>query len=132
MSRDPILGKLDRDLACAVALSIVEAPHIVVNLESVTLHDERMRPLGTERDWLRGNDPLDAVTRDYLTARRAVNQAGVRRPGQTGWAAASSIRAREEAIRKAQEMRDLGFTLLCERGLIAWARRTGLKLLVEV
>jgi hypothetical protein len=127
--RSPILGQFDRDLACAVALSLVEYPHIIANLNALTLLDAGMRPVGTEHDWLRGDDPLDVATREYLAARRDASLASVRRPGQTGWASASAVKTREEANSRARRARDLGRSLLIERGVIAHARRTGLKLI---
>ncbi len=128
MRHDLILGQLDRDLACAIALNLVEEPGVVANLESITLHDSHMRPLGTVRDWL-SDDSLDVATRDYLHARREASTAGMRRPGQTGWAVASGIKARDAANERARLARDLGRTLLVERGILAAAKRAGLKLL---
>jgi hypothetical protein len=128
-NRTPILGQLDRDVACAVALAIVEHPNVIANLDSVTLLDASMRPLGTEPNWLGGDDPLDTLTRDYLRARREASTASVRRPGQTGWAAASAVKTRDEAIRRAQQARERGRALLVERGVIAGARQAGLKVL---
>jgi hypothetical protein len=129
MSRDRILGQLDRDLACAVALGLVEDPRVVANLDVITLHDAFMRPLGAERDWLRGDDPLDAATRDYLQARREAAMTTVYRPGQSAWGAASAIKARDGATSRARQARDLGRALLAERGVLARARQAGLKLL---
>jgi hypothetical protein len=129
VSRPPILGQLHPDLACAVALGLVEYPRVIANLDAVTLHDQAMRPLGTVRNWLDGNDPLDVATREYLAARRDVAKAVSWRPGQTGWAAASATRARDEANKRAIQARDLARGLLAERGVLAYARKAGLKLL---
>ena len=75
--RAPILGRLDRDLVCAVALALVEYPQVIVNLEAVTLLDARMQPLGTEPGGLGGNDPLDTLT-------RGLRHQGTRRGGGPG------------------------------------------------
>jgi hypothetical protein len=128
MYRAPLLGQLDRDLACAVALGLVEDTRIVANLESVTWHDNRMRPLGTVRDWL-GDDPLDVATRDYLRAKREASMTTVRRPGQTGWGVASNVKTRDLANERARAARDQARALLTERGVFAAARRAGLKLM---
>src|SRR5260221_7537045 len=69
MSRGLILNQLDRDLACAIALGIVEQPSVVANADNITLQDAQTRIIGTEPGWLNGDDPLDAVTRAYLIAR---------------------------------------------------------------
>jgi hypothetical protein len=126
MSREPILGHVDRDHACAVALGLVEDARVVVILEALTVHDAQMRTLGTVRDWLLGNDPLDAATREYLSAGREVSQASGVRLRQSPWQTAASIKARDPANRRAREARDLGRALLAERGFLAHARRAGL------
>ena len=84
MPREPILGVLDPDLACAVALGVVEHPQVVVSQEAVTVHDAGMRPLGTQPDWLVPDDPLHAATREYLQARREVMRVTGPRPGAGG------------------------------------------------
>src|ERR1700732_1069868 len=66
MSSELILGRVHPDLACAVALAIVEDPSIVATVEALTVHGPGMRPLGTVRGWLRADDPLHAATNQYL------------------------------------------------------------------
>jgi hypothetical protein len=129
MARDLLLGRLHPDMACAVALSIVEDPHVVVNLESVTLYDESMRSLGCLRDWLTSDDPLDSATRAYLQAKRDHSRTTARGPGQTAWNAAAAAKSRDQATHRARQARDLGRQLLAERGVIARARQVGLKLI---
>jgi hypothetical protein len=129
MKRNFILGRLDPDLACAIALGLVEWPRVVANLEAVTLHDEGMRPVGTVNGWLDLNDPLDAATHAYLAARREASQTTMRRPGQSPWVAASATKTRELANKRAVEARDRGRSLLLERGVLASAKRLGLKVL---
>ena len=129
MSRDLILGQLDPDLACAVALGLVEHPRVAVSLEGLTLLDGSLQPVATVRDWLAADDPLDAATRAYLAARREATMTTVRRPGQSGWAAASVIKARDTANTRAAQARDLGRSLLAQRGVLAQARQLGLKML---
>ena len=51
MSRGLILGKLDRDLACAVALGLVESPHVAANQRARAAR-ERGRALLAERGTL--------------------------------------------------------------------------------
>jgi hypothetical protein len=129
MQRLPILGQLDRDLACAIALGLVEDPHVGASPENITLLDDQMRPLGTERDWLAGDDPLDVATREYLVARREVARASLIRPGQTAWGSASAVKARDGASSRARAARDVGRLLLAQRGVLADARAAGRKLI---
>ncbi len=127
--RDPILGQLDRDLACAIALGVVESPRVVANAQAITLHDERMRPLGSLPGWLDTNDPLDQATRTYLVARQQAVQAGTPKIGQGGWAGSSAIKQREEANRRAIEAKKTAVQLLQERGALAAARAQGLRVI---
>ena len=127
MTREMILGCLDPDLACAIALGFVENHQVVANLGAVTVHDVAMRPLGTKPDWLNGDDPLDAATREYLSARRDALLAGSRGPGASAWGAAGIARKRDEANRKALEARARARQLLEERGVLEGARAAGFR-----
>jgi hypothetical protein len=128
MRGDPILGQLDRDLACAIALAIVEKPQVHANVNVITLHDAQMRPLGSVSNWL-GDDPLDQLTRTYLEGRHQATQAGMRKLGQAGWAGSAAIKAREEGNRRANEARKKGNELLKERGVLDAARNQGLRVI---
>jgi hypothetical protein len=129
MSRGLILGQLDQDLACAVALGLVENPRVAANPEAVTVHDGHMRPLGTVRGWLDGDDPLDVATREYLRARQEANLTTTPRPGQAPWMAAAAIRTRDAANQRAQAARQRARALLDQRGTFAAARAAGLKVI---
>jgi hypothetical protein len=129
VGRPLILGQLDPDLACAIALGLVEHPRVVANQEAVTVHDACMRPLGTARNWLDPEDALDAATHDYLGARREAGLTTVPRPGQSAWGAASAARTRDLATRRAVQARQVGLRLLAERGTLAHARAAGLNVL---
>lgn len=126
MVGDLILGKLDPDVACAIALEIVECPRVGVCLEGVTLYNERLERIAVERDWLLPDDELHQATRDYLVARRAMHRAAPR-PGDYGsWAAATAARTRQQAITQALEARLKARLLLIERGIISTARKSGM------
>jgi hypothetical protein len=132
MKRAPILGQVDPDLACAVALGLVEWPRVEVRLEAITVHDTEMRVVGTVSDWLTPEDALDAATHTYLSARREAGLTTMRRPGQAPWVAAAAIKTRDLANKRAVEARDLGRALLIERGVLEHAREAGLTVLGEV
>jgi hypothetical protein len=129
MSRGLILGQLDRDLACAVALGLVESPRVAANPDAVTVLDAHMRPVGTLRGWLDGDDPLDAATRDYLRARTEANLTTTPRPGQAPWVAAAAIRTRDAANQRARAARERARDLLAQRGTFAQAHAAGLPVL---
>jgi hypothetical protein len=126
MPRGLILGKLDPDLACGIALGLVEHNFIVTNLESITIHDEDFETLGQQRDWLTDEDPLDLATRDYLTARRQALLAAHQGEADNAWAAAAGIASREEANRRAVEARATGRAILEQRRVLESARAAGM------
>lgn len=122
-----ILGKIDRDLACAIALGLVQWPRVVANLNALTLCDERMQTLGSDPNWLQGDDPLDALTRDYLAARQQAMKANTRPPGYGhAWAASSANKVRDEANKTAIAARAKAVLLLNERGTLTAAKKQGL------
>lgn len=123
------LERLDGDLACAIALGCVEHPQVVVTLNGITLHDERMRVLDQVNGWLRDDDPLHVATKQYLLARQEVSRAGMNtRPGY-GWAAASQAKIRDTANQRALQAKGQAQALLEERGVFARARAAGLRVL---
>ena len=129
MNREPILSQLDRDLACAVALGFIEMPRVVATLDTVSLLDERMQPIGKESGWLEGDDPLDVATREFLRAHRDMNMSTVRKPGQSGWAQSAAIKIREEALKKKAQARQTALQYLEQRGVLALARRKGMRVI---
>ncbi len=129
MNSKLLLGTVPHELACAVALGIVEDPHIAPNADAVTVYDAHMRPLGTVPNWLAGNDPLDAATRDYLRAKREATMTTVRRPGQSAWNYSAATRARDGANERARQARALGRGLLAERGVLDYAQGNGLRVM---
>jgi len=106
---------------------MIESPQVVVNLESITLHDNNMRPVGTQSKWLESDDPLDQATREFLTARREASQASIPRPGITPWVAAANAKTRTLANDRAVQAKNRARCLLAERGVLAQAQRLGLK-----
>jgi hypothetical protein len=126
MGRGLLCNVLDRDLACAVALSFVDLPRVAVNAQTITIHDANMRLIGSVPDWLDGGDPLDAATRDYLQARQEATLSGPK-PGAKPWEASARTKAREVANQRAIQAKARGKALLEERGVLAQARAQGLR-----
>lgn len=122
-----ILGKIDRDLACAIALGFVQWPQVVTNLQKLTLCDERMQTVGSDANWLDGDDPLDAIAREYLAAKQEAMKSSTAKPAYGhAWSASSASKTRDEANKRAIAARAQGARLLAERGTLAAARKQGL------
>ncbi len=113
MKRDLLLGEVDRDLACAIAPGFVEDPRVVAELEVIQIRDAAMRPLASQSGWLNTPDPLDAATREYLTARRAMARVP---SGEARQAAACKLITVKQRVRR----------LLVARGVLRKARAAGL------
>lgn len=125
-----IIGRLESvllhpDVACAIALGLVDNPNVTASLDALVVTDPRLRTTRTQTGWLNGPDPLLIATRDYLTARRDAMLNGPR-PMQTAWAAASAVRVREAANARAIQARSTALKILQTRGILHYARRAGL------
>jgi hypothetical protein len=118
MRRGLLLGELDRDLACAIALGFVEDPHVVAELECIRIHDAAMRPLASQSGWLNTPDPLDVLTREYLVARREMARIPSREGRQV---AACNLITVKQRVRQ----------LLAARGVLRKARAAGLTITGE-
>ena len=121
-----ILGKIDPDIACAIALDLVECPRVSVCLEGISVYDERLQQRGVERDWLHPDDELHQATRDYLMARRAMQKATPRYGETGGWAVASATKNRQQALNQALEAKVRARLLLIQRDVFKAARQAGM------
>ncbi len=128
MPRELLFGQLDQDIACAVALGFAEHRFVTVNADAITLQGPRSSAQ-TKSGWLDGDDPLDVLTREYLTARRDAMLAGTPRPGANAWGASGSARKRDEANQRAIRAKNQARALLEERWVFARARAAGLVVL---
>jgi hypothetical protein len=126
MPRELILNKLDPDLACAIALGLVEHNFIQANLESITIRDADFQILGQQADWLTEDDPLDVATRAFLVARHQALLAGHHGESDDAWAAAQAIGTREEANRQAIQARLTAKAILDERRILESAKAAGM------
>jgi|GEM_PF-4395644 len=52
----------EHDLACAIILQLVEAPHIAVSPDVISKRDLTTGKVSTTVDWLQAGDPLGAMT----------------------------------------------------------------------
>jgi hypothetical protein len=127
MTRDLILGQLHPDMACAIALGIVEDLHVTVTADAISLFDPRLRSTRTQTGWLAGADPLDEATRVYLHARRDAMLTTARPSSYgSGWRAAAAAKTRDASNTKAIQAKTRAFQLLEQRGVIGNATRSGL------
>jgi hypothetical protein len=125
MIGSPPSATLHPDVACAIALGVVDDPNVTASLETLTVVDARLRTTHSQPGWLDGADALSVATREYLTARRDAMLNGPRRT-QSGWAASAAIKARETANIRANQARNTALKILQDRGVLHHARRNGM------
>ena len=125
MTVPPDGAVLHPDLACAIALSIVDNPHVTASLDALVVTDPRLGSSRTQTGWLNGTDPLLITTREYLTARRDAMLASPR-GAPSAWAASSAVKTRETANARAIQARARALRLLQDRGVLHLARRSGM------
>lgn len=117
----------DFDLACAVALGLVEHPQLVANARQVTITDHRGQAVSVHPNWLSPADPLQQLTLEYLRAREEA-QNTTSKPAYGGWGAAASVKTREEAVMRANAAKKQATALLTERGALTRAKTLGLRI----
>jgi hypothetical protein len=125
MIGSPPSAPLHPDVACAIALGVVDNPNVTASLDALTIVDARLRTTRTQTNWLDGVDALTVATREYLTARRDAMLNGSR-PTQSGWAASATVKARETANIRANLARNTALKILQDRGVLHHARRSGM------
>ena len=128
MPRDPILGLLDRDIACAIALGVVESPLVTITPEAVGIIDPRTRATRTLAGWLDGSDPLDVAVREFLQARKDAMRAAPSGAGGA-WSSASTIKNRDAANQKAIAAKNRALAFVKERNVVQSARLAGFRVM---
>src|SRR5262245_11431405 len=108
---------IDLDLACAVAVNLVEHPMLRVTPVAVTLLDARQQTVDQVSGWASAADPLHMLARDYLMARRDAMLATTKGTG-SHWGYSGAARGRDLANRKAIQAKNQARTLLEERGVL--------------
>jgi hypothetical protein len=128
VSRELLFGQLHPDLVCAVALGFVHHPSLTVTADAISYVDPQRQTSQTQTDWIGGDDPLDVITREYLSARREAMQQIIR-PGASPWVVSAARKAKETANAVAVAAKQKGYQLLEERGILIHASRAGLSVL---
>ena len=120
---------VDLDLACAVALGIVEAPRMVVNLHQINVLDQRGTIMQSATNWIIPSDPLHQLTRHYLEARTEAQKASSSNTYMKGYGNSTGIKSRDEANQRANLAKSKARQLLAEHGVLARAQSLGYRLL---
>lgn len=125
-----MLPLLDSELACAVALGVVEHPRLIANVYQITLLDHRGQALACLQDWLQESDRLHQLTKVNLKARAEAQQANVHYDCKSCWSASSATMTSDTATQLVIQTRTLSKQLLAKRGVFTKAQSLGLRLFV--
>ena len=119
---------LNLDVACAVALGLVEHPSVNVNYTTIVFIDPESRSEYRQSDWLDCSDPLHRATQDYLEARDEIlrSQSTYQR---AGWSNIGASRSRELAAKRAKDARSRGIAIVHERKVVDVAKAAGFNVL---
>jgi hypothetical protein len=123
----PVTIDIDYDLACAVALGLIDSDRLVATAHQLTVLDPSARAVGVYSHWLRSDDPLHRATSDYFTARAAAVETPTTKSGITSWLRRDSQQAASPSLDRATRAKQLARKLLTERGVFARAARLGLR-----
>lgn len=118
---------VDLDLACAVALGIVEAPRWIVNQQQINILDPRGATLQSANNWLIASDPLHQLTKHYLDARTEAQKASSANTYMKGYGNSTGIKTRDEANQRANLAKCKARQLLAEHGVLARAQSLGFR-----
>jgi hypothetical protein len=121
--------KFDHDIACGVYVGAFEVPGWVASLDVMEVTDPTSGRVERHENWLRPNDMLAILTREYGKARQKAS-AVVIAPDAQPHVRAQLTKEREESTRRTNEMRDQVVCLLQSRHVYVKAGELGLKVLI--
>ena len=121
--------KFDHDIACGVYVGAFDVPAWVASLEVVELTDPQTGRVERVDNWLRPNDMLAILTREFGRARQKAS-AVVIKPDAPPQQRAQQTKERDEWTRRVTEMREQVVCLLQTRHVYVWVRELGIKELI--
>ncbi len=120
----------DHDLACGVFVGAFDIPNLGVSVDAVEVTDPVSRRTVRLENWLRTNDMLAILTREYDKARKRLESLPPPPPPAPGRPAAS--KDYQDAERRVTEVRDQVVCLLHSRRAYHRAKEAGIRILIEV
>ncbi len=121
--------KFDHDIACGVFVGAFDVPAWVVSLEVIELTDPQTGRVERYDNWLRPNDMLAILTKEFGRARQKAS-AVVIKPDAPPALRAQQMKERDEWNRRVTEMRDQVVCLLQTRHVYVRVKELGVKELI--
>lgn len=123
--------KFDHDIACGVYVGAFDVPAWVASLEVIELTDPSTGRVERIDNWLRPNDMLAILTKEFGRARQKAS-AVVIKPDAPPQQRAQQTKERDEWTRRQNEMRDQVVCLLQTRQVYTRVKELGIKELIPV
>lgn len=121
--------KFDHDIACGVFVGAFDVPAWVASLEVIELTDPSTGRVERIDNWLRPNDMLAILTKEFGKARQKAS-AVVIKPDAPPQQRAQQAKERDEWTRRVNEMREQVVCLLQTRHVYVRAKELGIKELI--
>lgn len=127
-SKPGAVALIEHDIACGILAGVFDTGSYSVTMETITQVDAATRAQTVQKDWLRPNDIVGALTRMFLAARQALSEM----PAQAGVLAAQrtqQMKARDEAAARHQELKRQIYDVLRFRDVLERAEKSGFRLI---
>lgn len=121
--------RFDHDIACGVFVGAFDVPGWIASLEVVEITDPTSGRIERIDNWLRPNDMLAILTKEYGKARQKASVVVVDM-NTAPHLRAQQAKEREEWMRRQSEMRDQVVCLLQSRHVYVRAKELGIKELI--
>ena len=121
--------RFDHDIACGVFIGAFNVPGWVITLDCLEITDPTSSRVERCENWLRPNDMLAILTREYGKSRQKASAVEIR-PDAPPQLRAQLTKERDEWTRRANEMRDQVVCLLQSRHAYVKAGELGLQILI--
>lgn len=121
--------KFDHDIACGVFVGAFEVPGWVISLDVLEITDPTSGRVERCENWLRPNDMLAILTREFGKSRIKASSVEIR-PDTPPQQRTQLMKERDDWTRRTNEMRDQVVCLLQSRHAYVKAGELGLKVLI--
>lgn len=123
----PIPGALvDHDIACGILVGIFDPGPHTVTMDQITEIDPTTKAPKFQKNWIKPNDIIGALTRMFLVARQATMEAPVAANMPAGQKS-QQLKAREEAMARHNELKRQIYDVLRFRDVLERAQRSGFR-----
>lgn len=125
-------AKFDHDFACGVFVGAFDIPGMSVTVDVVEITDPTTKRVERTENWLRTNDMLAILTREYDKAQKRLFGLPKPPPPPPGRPAPPASKDWEDANRRLTEVRDQVVCVLHSRRAYHRVKEAGIRVLIEI